>query len=162
MDSAYILAVVGIGGTLVASISTVAVQNWSTRRQALDERLWAERMAVYVEAGLVAERLDTRAYNLTKPLVMGEPQEVDKLPEASTTRAVSARIEVVASAKVRAAWTSLVAAERVLDITVREFPHNPHAIEQAGWPEDDSVLVVVWGAVRSFRAAVRADVGNHR
>lgn len=161
MDGTDVVAIAGVAGTLIAGLGGVAFQGWWGRRQAREERLWAERMAAYHQAALVAERLDTEAFNLTKPTVRTKGWGVDALPEAGAVREVSARMEIVAPPLVRAAWASVVAADRTLRDEVQAWLQESLSDEyEPGWPEDHRVLALVRHMVRSFREAVRADVGN--
>lgn len=155
------VALVGIGGAVAAGALPAVVQGRQARNLARDERLWAERVAAYHQASLIAERLDTQAYNLTKPTVYTQGWGVDALPEAAAVREVSARMEIVAPPTVRSAWASVVAADRTLRDEVQAWVQENLSEEyEPGWPEDHHTLVLVRHMVRSFREAVRADVGN--
>ena len=169
MDTAAWIAVAGliatVVGTLGAALGAVALQAKLGRQHERESRLWSERLAVYAEAAVAVERVRVHAYNLTQPHYQGSggPTRLVDVPELTPSGVLTARIEALAPATVRAAWGALVEAELDLKIEVDRFAENdwdPGAYETPGWPENTRELVAVRAAVERFREAVRAAVGN--
>jgi hypothetical protein len=163
IGGALIGAGVGIA-TLVGAFGGSMWQAKRARQHDRDHRLWTERLTLYADAAIAAERARVKAYNLTQTRY-GDwgPTLIDPISELTPTGVLTARIEALAPAAVRAAWTALVAAEHDLRVAISEYfddGHDPAAPETPGWAEGTAELAAVRVAVERFRQAVREAVGN--
>ncbi len=148
MDSTTVVAIVGILGTLIAPLVAGRVQ----RKAAKEDRVYAERVAVYVDLLEVVGHLADNAMTWSA-VPLAELSE----PDTERLRAVYARVRVVGSDRVFAASkkVSELSGDFMRDLWPARLRHHHDLSEGVGSGEAVQLRFALGRIADEFQSAVQ-------